>query len=88
MMLYPAIGELEKVTKSRYALVIVTAKRARQLSEASEANKIQLEDKPVKLAIKDIASGKVTCKTPSSEEAEKVLETVETVDTVEEETEE
>lgn len=73
MMLYPAIGELEKVTQSRYALVIVTAKRARQLSEASEANKIQLEDKPVKLAIKDIASGKVTCRTASTNEVDKTV---------------
>lgn len=70
MMLYPDINELEKVAKSRYALVIVTAKRARQLLEASEANKMQLEDKPVKLAIHDIASGKVKCKLQSSENNE------------------
>lgn len=62
MMLYPAISELESITKSRYALVIVTAKRARQLLDASMANEIKLEDKPVKLAIEDIASGKVRCK--------------------------
>jgi DNA-directed RNA polymerase subunit omega len=61
-MLYPAISELESITKSRYALVIVTAKRARQLLEASMANEIKLEDKPVKLAIDDIASGRVKCK--------------------------
>lgn len=62
MMLYPPISELESITKSRYALVIVTAKRARQLLENAEANKVSLEDKPVKLAIEDIASGKVKCK--------------------------
>ena len=62
MMLYPAIGDLEKVTHSRYALVTVTAKRARQLLEISENNKIPLTDKPVKLAINDIATGKVTCR--------------------------
>lgn len=62
MMLYPAISELESITKSRYALVIVTAKRARQLLESAEANKVVLEDKPVKLAIEDIASGKIRCK--------------------------
>ena len=73
MMLYPAIGELEKVTHSRYALVIITAKRARQLLEASETNKIPLSDKPVKLAIQDIASGKVTYKLEDSREHE-VLE--------------
>ena len=62
MMLYPPISELENVTKSRYALVIVTAKRARQLLELSETNKVELTDKPVKLAIDDIANGKVKCK--------------------------
>ena len=62
MMLYPPISELENVTKSRYALVIVTAKRARQLLELSESNKVELTDKPVKLAIDDIANGKVKCK--------------------------
>ena len=78
MMLYPAIGDLEKVTHSRYALVIVTAKRARQLLEASEANKTQLSDKPVKLAIQDIASGKVKCKS-----AEEVLGTNEDIEIAE-----
>lgn len=62
MMLYPAIGELEKVTQSRYALVTITAKRARQLLEASEQSGTPLSDKPVKLAINDIAQGKVRCK--------------------------
>ena len=62
MMLYPAIGDLEKVTHSRYALVTVTAKRVRQLLDISENNKIPLSDKPVKLAINDIATGKVTCR--------------------------
>jgi DNA-directed RNA polymerase subunit omega len=69
-MLYPAISELEEITKSRYALVIVTAKRARQLLEASEANKTPLADKPVKLAIDDIANGKVKCKLSNHEESD------------------
>ena len=72
MMLYPAIADLEKVTHSRYALVIITAKRARQLRESADANNVQLSDKPVKLAIEDIASGKVCCKSdyiePDTEE--------------------
>ncbi len=61
-MLYPAVSELEKVTRSRYALVIMTAKRARQISAEAEANEIELSDKPVKLAINDIANGKVSIK--------------------------
>lgn len=61
-MLYPAVNELEKVTTSRYALVILTAKRARQISEINEANDVPQNVKPVKQAILDIADGKVRCK--------------------------
>ncbi len=74
MMLYPPISELENVTKSRYALVIVTAKRARQLLELSENNKVELTDKPVKLAIDDIANGKVKCKEIDIESVEEIAE--------------
>ncbi len=74
MMLYPAIGELEKVTQSRYALVTITAKRARQLLEASELNGTPLSDKPVKLAINDIAQGKVRCKEESEDEVAQLEE--------------
>ena len=78
MMLYPAIGELEKVTQSRYALVTITAKRARQLLEASEQNGIPLSDKPVKLAINDIAQGKVRCKEACENETVQEVEAEET----------
>ena len=61
-MLYPAVSELEQATRSRYAIVIMTAKRARQISAEAEANNVELTDKPVKLAIKDIAAGKVLIK--------------------------
>lgn len=63
-MLYPALSELESRTKSRYALVILTAKRARQLSEKAEKNEIYLAEKPVKLALLDIANGRVRVKEP------------------------
>ena len=63
-MLYPAVTELEKATTSRYALVILTAKRARQIAEINEANDVPLNIKPVKQAILDIAEGKVRCKQP------------------------
>ena len=67
MMLYPSINDLEKVTNSRYSLVILTAKRARQLLEQAENNHVQLKDKSVKLAIGDIASGKIISKTNTDE---------------------
>lgn len=61
-MLYPAVAELEKVAKSRYALVITIAKRAREISENAEAYGEELPEKPVKLAIMDIYNGKVSLK--------------------------
>ncbi len=62
MMLYPSINDLEKVTNSRYSLVILTAKRARQLLDQAENNHVPLKDKSVKLAIGDIASARVICR--------------------------
>ncbi len=63
-MLYPAVSELEKATKSRYALVLMIAKRARKLAEEAEAGDIELTEKPVTMAINDIANGKVYIKNP------------------------
>lgn len=63
-MLYPAVSELEKATKSRYALVLMIAKRARKLAEEAEAGNIELTEKPVTMAINDIANGKVYIKNP------------------------
>lgn len=71
-MLYPAVSELENKSNSRYALVIMTAKRARQISEQANAQEIDLPHKPVKMAIMDIAAGKVTVK--AAEETETVEE--------------
>ncbi len=54
-MLYPEIAKLMEGMPSRYSLVIVTAKRARQLAEGSEA----ITDKHVSHAIGEISEGKV-----------------------------
>jgi DNA-directed RNA polymerase subunit omega len=42
---------------SRYLLVNVTARRAREIAETAERQEIHLDEKPVKLAINEIASG-------------------------------
>ena len=57
-MLYPEISKLMKDMPSRYSLVIVTAKRARQLAE----NKNAATDKHVSEAIHEIADGSVRIK--------------------------
>ena len=59
-MLYPPMSELLKNVDSRYLLVNVVARRARQISIESEQDGIALEEKPVTLAIREVADGKLT----------------------------
>ena len=59
-MLYPPMSELLKHIPSRYLLVNVVARRARQIASEAEANGVALEDKPVTLAIREVADGKLT----------------------------
>ncbi len=58
-MLYPPIADLLENVDSRYLLVNVVAKRAREISEEAEANHISLTEKPVTLAIQEVADGKL-----------------------------
>ena len=60
MMLYPPMGDLLKEIPSRYMLVNVVAQRARQIASASEESGVHLDDKPVSIAIREVAEGKVT----------------------------
>jgi len=48
-----------KYIDSRYLLVNVVATRARQISEEAEAQHTALSDKPVTLAIREVAAGKI-----------------------------
>ncbi len=58
-MLYPAMADLLKHINSRYLMVNVIARRARQLSIESETFHTPLTDKPVTLAIREVAEGKL-----------------------------
>ena len=60
MMLYPAMNDLLKQVPSRYMLVNVVAQRARQIASAAEESETPLDDKPVSMAIREVADGKVT----------------------------
>lgn len=62
MMLYPTVPDLLKYVNSRYLLVNVIAKRAREISSEAEENGIILDERPVSLAIQDIADGKVVAR--------------------------
>ena len=59
MMLYPAMSKLNSHIPNRYMLVNVVARRARQIADDAENTGIQLEEKPVTLAIHEVADGKI-----------------------------
>lgn len=59
-MLYPPVADLLKNVQSRYLLVNVVAQRARQLAQEAEAFQEELPEKPVTLAIKEVADGKLS----------------------------
>ena len=59
-MLYPAMSTLLTHVNSRYLLVNVVARRARQLSIEAELTHEPLEDKPVSIAIREVADGRLT----------------------------
>jgi len=60
MMLYPNIADLTEKVGSRYQLVNLVAKRAREISRDSEEKQIPLEKKPVSLAVEEVYTGKLT----------------------------
>ena len=61
-MLYPPMSELLTHINSRYLLVNVVAHRARQISIEAEEYHQPLEEKPVTLAIHEVADGHLKAK--------------------------
>lgn len=59
-MLYPPVADLLRNIDSRYLLVNVVAQRARQIAENAEQLQEELPEKPVTLAIREVADGKLT----------------------------
>lgn len=58
-MLYPAMSSLLKNINSRYLMVNVVARRARQIAIEAEELKEPLTEKPVTLAIREVSEGKL-----------------------------
>ena len=58
-MLYPPVADLLKNIESRYLLVNVVAHRARQIAAEAEEFQEELPEKPVTLAIQEVADGKL-----------------------------
>ena len=59
-MLYPPVADLLKNVDSRYLLVNVVAQRARQIASEAEEYQEELTEKPVTLAIREVADGKLS----------------------------
>ncbi len=59
-MLYPPVADLLKNVDSRYLLVNLVAQRARQIAVEAEALQEDLTDKPVTLAIREVAEGQLS----------------------------
>ena len=69
MMLYPAMRDLLNKVPSRYMLVNVVAQRARQVASEAEDAGIPLDDKPVTIAIREVADGKLELNDEERDEA-------------------
>ena len=58
-MLYPPVADMLKNVDSRYLLVNVVAKRAREIATQADEMQEELTEKPVTLAIWEVADGKL-----------------------------
>lgn len=62
MMLYPPVADLVKKVGSRYLLVNLVARRAREISQHAEDENEVLDQKPVSTAIEEVYTGKLSIK--------------------------
>lgn len=59
-MIYPSADTIEDKVKSRYSLVILAAKRAKQIKEGAPILIDTASTNPLTIAMEEIAMGKVT----------------------------
>ena len=59
-MLYPPVADLLTKVESRYLLVNLVAHRARQIAAEAEEFHENLPEKPVTMAIQEVADGKLS----------------------------
>lgn len=76
MMLYPPMSELVSKVGSRYLLVNLVARRAREISQKAEEDGESLDRKPISTAIDEVYTGKltITSRGDENEEAEEEIE--------------
>ena len=79
-MLDPSMGELKAHINNRYLLVNVTAQLAREISQKAEDEEISLDNKPVTIALHEIADGEVVLGKDQPAQAEAAEATAEAPD--------
>lgn len=57
-MLRPSSSQILKNNESTYSLVIAVAKRAREILDKAYEEKVIIDEKPVKTAVEQFATGK------------------------------
>lgn len=68
MMLYPPMAELVEKVGSRYLLVNLVARRARDISQKAEEEGDILDRKPISMAIDEVYTGKLKIAEPDDTE--------------------
>lgn len=87
MMLYPPLATLVDKVGSRYQLVNLVARRAREIATDAEENEIPMDEKPVSEAINEVYNGEVvltSCAEPFSDSVSAIEPVVEAVELAEE----
>ena len=62
MMLYPPMAELVKKVGSRYLLVNLVSRRARDIAQKAEEEGEPRDTKPISMAIDEVYTGKLKIK--------------------------
>ena len=69
MLLYPSINKLREKITSRYSLVILTSKRARDIVDGKRPLTEEVSERPVSQAAKEIAADMITAAVKEEGEA-------------------
>ena len=70
MMLYPPMSDLVDKVGSRYLLVNLVSRRAREISQKAEEEGESLDRKPISTAIDEVYTGKLTITSQGTENEE------------------
>lgn len=65
MLLYPSVNKLQEKTDSRYSLVILTAKRARDIIDGKPVLTEEESERPVSQAAREVAEDLITYSRPA-----------------------